>query len=58
MYCVTIYNENLWKLNGDESLRIMRLIAIEGNIGRGKLCCICLHSLVRDVALLRTVGSL
>ena len=22
MYCVTIYNENLRKLNGDESLRI------------------------------------
>ena len=26
MYCVTIYNENLRKLNRDESLRITRLI--------------------------------
>ena len=26
IYCVTIYNENLRKLNGDESLRITRLI--------------------------------
>ena len=26
MYCVTIYNENLRKLNGDESLRITRLV--------------------------------
>ena len=25
MYCVTIYSENLRKLNGDESLRITRL---------------------------------
>ena len=28
MYCVTIYNENLRKLNGDESLRITRLFLI------------------------------
>ena len=26
IFCVTIYNENLRKLNGDESLRIMRLV--------------------------------
>ena len=26
IYCVTIYNENLRKLNGDESLHIIRLI--------------------------------
>ena len=28
MYCVTIYNENLRKLNGDESVRMTRLIII------------------------------
>ena len=32
MYCVTIYNENLRKLNGDESLRITRLIMIPKQI--------------------------
>ena len=36
MYCVTIYNENLRKLNGDESLRITRLVQIPSCLYTGQ----------------------
>ena len=32
MYCVTIYNKNLRKFNGDESLRITRLCKTAGTL--------------------------